>query len=170
MYLTHRAVIGVLVWLSLACPLVGKNVPSEALWAATEYVRLRVVHVVYSAGPEHFIGLLSSMISVVIHLSDQRKCYIHLILSHADLQLGKTLVECFHKELHAAGIKHQPNVEIHRLRPLAFNLSKGSNQRIMTHHTFSPFTFMSTYHPNEPCGLTRTLSLLMTFAPSMEER
>jgi len=135
-----RAIGAALLLLVLPGPIRG-YVPtvSDTMALAAESAKLTVVHVVFSAGPEHFIGLLSSMISIAVHISERRKCVIHLILSPSDLRLGRQLVGCFKEELNAKGIFRHPFVEIHRLRPLTFNLSKGGNPRIMTHHTFSRF-------------------------------
>lgn len=82
-------------------------------------------HVVYAADTAMFPGLFSSMLSLSRHLADPAGCTIHLLVAAEHVHSAQGLVHCFRAALrHSTGaVMGAPLVQVHRLRPLPFNLT-----------------------------------------------
>eukprot|EP00927_Polykrikos_kofoidii_P042463 TRINITY_DN36434_c0_g1_i1.p1 TRINITY_DN36434_c0_g1~~TRINITY_DN36434_c0_g1_i1.p1 ORF type:complete len:1416 (-),score=212.89 TRINITY_DN36434_c0_g1_i1:185-3967(-) len=75
---------------------------------------LEHVQVAFSSNVDMFFGLLSSMVSLSIHLSQPQKCTIHLIVNHSDHYAARRLVTRFRSVLRAT--QPVPGVTLQALR------------------------------------------------------
>lgn len=82
--------------------------------------RLRKVHVVYSFDNRGTPGALASMVSLAKHLEAPADCTIHLIVSEEMVGKATELGRCFQAEFSG---KPHPDVLVHKLRPLPFDVS-----------------------------------------------
>lgn len=125
---------------------------------ATSGGDLSRVHVVYGSDAANFGGLLVSMLSLNAHLREPGNCSVHVIVPAADMERGERLLECFRHEVRMrppAPERRQgtPEVVLHSMRPLGFNITGFSTSTGTTHHLVYTKFVLQDYLPSTPRAL-----------------
>lgn len=120
---------------------------------------LATAHVVYASNPEHFLGLLGSMLSLSRHLAEAQSCWIHVLVEKVHLDQAEAVLGCFRREL--AALPVIPKVTLHELRPIPFNTSQFYDANFFKGHdgrhtvkaeTYARF-YLHEYLPTAPRAL-----------------
>lgn len=130
--------------------------PEVPLALEDDLGKLGTVHVVYASNRGHFQGLLASMLSLSRRLAAPRSCHIHVLVERGLMDQARRVAGCFQREL--AELPAIPEVTLHELRPVPFNVSSffyvnffpGHDARHCLHpETFARF-YLDEYLPRVP--------------------
>lgn len=120
---------------------------------------LEIVHVVVSADPTFYEGLMATMLSLAKHLSEPSKCVIHIIAEAAELERLGEVVKCFRRDLTDLDVSPQPKVDLHSMRQPPGGRGSRSHSRLLS--LVNPFahTYVRFYIPDYLPTVRRALWL-----------